>query len=771
MVPPEPNPEAENCRKSFSHFVKEFWEQVPGSGNLVWNWHLDVICDELQEVATRVFNNEPRTHDLILNVPFGTSKSTLTSILFPAWVWSNMPSARFICASHTDKLVNDLSSKCRAVITSEKYKAFFPGINLIKDTESYFRNVHGGDRNTCTVGGKTPTGFHAHFILVDDPIDPQGARSEVELETASKFMTEVIPSRVVDKLISVTILIMQRLHHRDPTKVMKDVAAKADSVPVRQITLPGELTDDVNPPELRKHYVDGLMDIRRLPWPVLKAYRARLGEYGYAGQVLQNPIPPGGGMFKRDYFSRRVKAAPWNCQRIIYWDRAATQDGGCYTAGVLLAKEGENGPYYVEHCVHGQWEPRERNKQIRAEALRCRSRYGPNYEPVIYIEAERGSTGLESFQNIADMLAGFVVKEDHPTGSKDVRAESWSSYCASGALSVVDDGTWDVEGYIEEHCLFRPDFTTAKRLGKFKDQVDGSTGAFNLLANTKTLKPMRTWHFGAGNKPKHLLILVCKTADLPTAIMELRTLLVVIQDPKPSEGVVCNGREMSGIQRTNGGTPEQEINSSASNVNRAGQGTIEAVFVTEKPTDPDLPSRTEDPKPGEGVMSNGLPLPSEHYKRGMSDSWQSGVDVNGAGQGIIQGSTVNGKPHDVPDLPSHSISKLTDSLTLRFADIEPENLQEQWETILPEFNAKPADVIITQEQGKKLWSFLLKKRPEATEAIVFVSPNARRAFSVAKVVCQQFRLPDPSIMNADVEPTPNKHLMEMVKRTRNMVIG
>jgi len=711
---PEEDKQASDCKVSFSQFVKTFWELVPGAGKVTWNWHLDVICDELQEVAQRVFNNESRTHDLILNVPFGTSKSTLTSILFPAWVWANMPSARFICASHTDKLVNDLSSKCRSVITSERYTTLFPNITLVKDTESYFRNSQGGDRNTCTVGGKTPTGFHAHFILIDDPIDPQGARSEVELETASKFMTEVIPSRVVDKLVSVTILIMQRLHHRDPTKVMLDVAAKADTVPARRVCLPGELTDDVQPAELRDRYIDGLMDVRRLPRPVLKEYRARLGEYGYAGQVLQNPSPPGGGMFKRPYFNKRVKAAPWNCERILAVDRASTQDGGCYSALVLMAKDHE-GNFYVEHCVHGQWEPQERNRQIKAEALRCRSRYGPNHQPVIYIEAERGSTGLESFQNIVRMLAGFIVKEDQPTGSKDVRAEPWSTACSAGIVSVVEDGTWNVEGYIEEHCLFRPD-AAVKRLGKWKDQVDASSMAFNLLANTKTIPPMRTFHLGVGNKPKHLMIVVCKTSDLPLATIELSSLLVTIQDPE-RQGEQCE-RILNGARAVNGqigGTSEKFTGVE-------GDG-------------------------GDTIASGGA------YRTNYA-----------------AGSEVGGECRKTDEIPLHAMSKMVDNLTLRFADIEPEAIQEEWETILPEFNAKPSEVIITLDHGKKLWAFLLKKRPTPIECIVFTSPNGRRALSIAKVVAEKLRLPEPSTMNADVEPTPNKHITKMVKSTRSMVV-
>lgn len=121
------------CRDSFEHFVRMFWDQVPGAQELVWNWHLSIYCTELQRIAERVFNKKPKEHDLIANVPPGTSKSTVWSILFPAWVWTRMPTARFICASHTSELVLDLASKSRDVIYSDLYRELFPDIEIKED--------------------------------------------------------------------------------------------------------------------------------------------------------------------------------------------------------------------------------------------------------------------------------------------------------------------------------------------------------------------------------------------------------------------------------------------------------------------------------------------------------------------------------------------------------------------------------------------------------------------------------------------------------------
>ena len=149
------------CRASFKEFCKEFWPEVPGAGKLVWSWHMDVFCEELQIIAERIFKNQPREYDLIENEPPGTSKSTIHSILYLNWLWTRMPELRFMAASHTDMLCLDLSTKCRTVVLSEKYRECFPEIVLRDDQagKGYFANTKGLDRLTCTVAGKSPVGF------------------------------------------------------------------------------------------------------------------------------------------------------------------------------------------------------------------------------------------------------------------------------------------------------------------------------------------------------------------------------------------------------------------------------------------------------------------------------------------------------------------------------------------------------------------------------------------------------------------------------------
>ena len=154
-------PMALACRNSFRFFVRKFWDEVPGAQPVRWNWHMDVLCDELEEAAERVFKGEQCKHDYVINVPPGTSKSTICSVMFPAWVWTRMPTARFITASHTDSLVSDLAAKSRDLIQGDLYRTCFSEVEIRGDKSAVglFRNTKGGDRLACTVAGKSPMGF------------------------------------------------------------------------------------------------------------------------------------------------------------------------------------------------------------------------------------------------------------------------------------------------------------------------------------------------------------------------------------------------------------------------------------------------------------------------------------------------------------------------------------------------------------------------------------------------------------------------------------
>jgi predicted phage terminase large subunit-like protein len=474
----------ELCKRSLYYFIQYFWDIV-ASQTFRGNWHIEYLCAELEKIAERVGDKKPREYDLIINVPPGSTKTITCSIMFPVWCWTRWPRMRFITASYSGALALQSADYSRELVRSLKFQELFPELVIRddKDTKSNFgivkRNFKsigreprveiGGSRYSTSVGG-TLMGFHGDILIVDDPLNPVQAASDIEIENANHWMEQTLPTRKTDKDITPTILIMQRLHQDDPSGHI--LAKQKENI--RHICLPGEIRnyrDQVKPIDVIKNYKDDLLDPTRMSWKVLKDLEIDLGQYGYAGQIGQDPTPPGGGMFKVDHFTvvNKLPNPVDVIQTLRYWDKAGTQGDGAYTVGVKMSKM-VNNHWIIEDVVRGRWSSHEREKMIQQTA------FADGGKVEIWIEQEPGSGGKESAEGTIRNLAGFVVRAERPTGDKVFRADPYSVQVNNGSFSLLLNGMWNRE-FIEEHRFFP--FST------YKDQVDAASGAFGRLVGKK----------------------------------------------------------------------------------------------------------------------------------------------------------------------------------------------------------------------------------------------------------------------------------------------
>jgi len=474
--------------KSLYEFVKYFWSEV-SNDEFKPNWHIKYLCDELMIVAERVGNNEAKLYDVIINIPPGMTKTIIVSIMFPAWCWTRWFWMRFITGSFTAALSLESAEYSRDLIRSDKFRAIYPELAIKddKDTKSNFkvikknqvypgrqaREINGGNRYSTSVTGSI-LGFHAHIQIVDDPLDPRRSISELELKKANRWCDQTLSTRKCDKKITVLIIIMQRLHEDDPSG---HLLAKKNKK-IKHICLPGEIRayeKFVSPPELIANYKNGLLDPERLGDNELQEMVADLGEHGYAGQVGQNPNPPGGGMFKVDHIQiiDHLPAEVNFVETIRYWDKAGTQGDGCYTAGIKMLKL-VNNRVIVLDVKRGQWASEERESIIKETAK------ADELNVLIGIEQEPGSGGKESADNTIRNLAGFNIYKDSPTGDKEFRARPLSAQVNNGNVMLLK-GDWN-HNYIEELRSFP--------FGRYKDQVDASSAAFNKLMGKREAGPL-----------------------------------------------------------------------------------------------------------------------------------------------------------------------------------------------------------------------------------------------------------------------------------------
>lgn len=450
-------------KNSFYEFFKFYWDVI-NHEPLVDNWHIKYLCDELQIVAERVFRREKKLYDLIINIPPSTSKTSIINKFFPLWCWVNDYSLQFISVSYSYQLSINISENCRDILKSELFQKYFFDIKVKEDsdTKQLFRikkdNKIGGFRYATSVGG-TSSGIHGHFVLLDDPLNAIDSLSEIKVKNTNEWLDNVIYSRKVDNDVSVVILIMQRLHENDPTGYLLEKNKN-----IKHICLPAIESDKVQPAELKKYYVDGLLDPKRLSKEVLEQKRIEMGDYAFSMQYLQEIVPKGGAFFdvNKLFVVNNIEA---EIDKIVrYWDKAGTHESGCYTVGVKMALL-KNKKYVIMDVVRGQWEASERENIIKQVA----ELDGNNV--TIYIEQEPGSGGKESAESTIRNLAGFRCYADRPTGDKIMRADTFAVQLNAGNVSMLR-ADWNAE-YKRELEYFP--------YSKYKDQVDATSGAFNML--------------------------------------------------------------------------------------------------------------------------------------------------------------------------------------------------------------------------------------------------------------------------------------------------
>lgn len=214
----------------FAEFVKRAWHVVEPKQPLEWNWHLDEFCLHATLCMPPWKDadgkwSKPLIRDLVVNVPPGTTKSKIWSVLWPAWIWTWRPDARIITASYATELADGLAREHYQLVTSPWYTERWPTV-MPRTAQGFthFRTNASGWRFATTIGGAM-TGKHADLMVIDDPVKPGDADASAAItganvQKAVEWLGATAGSRTFDKLNFVTVLVMQRLTEFDPSERM-----------------------------------------------------------------------------------------------------------------------------------------------------------------------------------------------------------------------------------------------------------------------------------------------------------------------------------------------------------------------------------------------------------------------------------------------------------------------------------------------------------------------------------------------------------------------
>lgn len=439
--------EDEEARRHFKTFIRMSWPHIEEGTPFLDNWHIDAIAEHLTALYKRQIKR------LIINIPPRCMKSSLASVAFPAWVWLQDPSFKMLTCSYERGLAVRDAMKSRKLfdhpwyarinrLSEDTKEPIFrmagttPSDRKLKDSEDWYENNRGGVRIALGVESGA-TGKGGNLIAVDDPQDPTQAHSEVERIKALTWWDGTMSTRLNNPKEDLKMIIMQRLHTFDLTGhafakergyVLLKLPMEFDSRKRCRTVVDGKVWEDP-----RKLDGDLLWTARFGPEEIA-GYRTSLGTYGFAGQMQQEPLPEGGGVFKLDWF-KRYNALPVFEVVAMSVDCAFTDADD--SSFVVIQIWGFKGPQaYLLDQVRAHLSFTATEQAIRDMRAKWR---GLKLTPSAVL-IENKANGPAIINRLALEIPGIVMI--NPKDSKEARAQAVSPFVEAGNVHLPEDVPW-----------------------------------------------------------------------------------------------------------------------------------------------------------------------------------------------------------------------------------------------------------------------------------------------------------------------------------------
>jgi len=415
------------CIDSLLFFTRFIFKENTGNRFEVAPFHIE-LAQTLEKV------NKGEIKRLIINIPPRYGKTEIAVKMFMAWSLAKNPASKFIHLSYSDALALDNSSQTREYITGDAYQSLWP-LQLKKDSQSqkkWYTTSGGGVY--ATASGGAITGFGAGTggaIIIDDPLKPDDAVSDVKRAFINNRYNTTIRSRVNSRDVPI-IVIMQRLHEDDLSGYLLDGGSGEDWHHLKL----SAIDKDNKPLWPSKHSFDELEAIRQAD------------RYTFSGQYMQEPSPQEGGEWRKDWFNVINKAElPADIHWEMFIDGAYTKDTRNDPTGIQISGKGKDGNLYVLKSIDKYLEMPELKKFIEAFVKSC----GVHIQQILVEPKASGKSLVQLLRretnfNVSELKTNFVRY------SKIERARASSPFLEGGRVYLVKDN-WN-DAYLQQVSTF-----------------------------------------------------------------------------------------------------------------------------------------------------------------------------------------------------------------------------------------------------------------------------------------------------------------------------
>ncbi len=383
------------------------------------------------------------THNFIGN-GLVSHNTELISRMFIAYGFALNPSSKYLHISYSGNLVSDNSVAVKDIISSEYFQNCFDvHFKRADNTRAKWSTTAGGGEYATSTLGQI-TGFGAgqpdltdeeisnldeftatfnpgHFagaIVIDDPLRPDDALSDVVRESVNRRFETTIRNRVNSRKTPI-IIVMQRLHEHDLCGYLQEIEPDEWDV----LSIPVIQTNDKGEEEALWPYKHTLEELYKIK---------NASDFVFETQYMQNPTPQEGLMyrpfrtydflpprhaakFRGNYTDSADTGADWLCS--IDFD---AHEDGYYVTDVLFTKK-----------------PMEYTEQAMAQMV------SKDKTDVAWVESNNG--GRTFMRNVERITRSYENRKTQFIGFTQTRNKQIRIFTMSGEVSnmIVFPSNWE----------------------------------------------------------------------------------------------------------------------------------------------------------------------------------------------------------------------------------------------------------------------------------------------------------------------------------------
>lgn len=466
-------------RRRFDVFVQRVFAELHDGAALQLSWLILTMAWHLNEMF------HGRLRRLIINVPPRHLKSIISSVAFPAFLLGNDPSHEVLIICYTQELADKMMRNIRKVMTSDWFRACFPEIELVRESQIELITSRGGNIRVSSVEGGI-MGMGADTIIIDDPINANDVYSETIRNRINAWFRRSMYTRLNNRRRGNIVLTMQRLHEDDPTGHLTAEAGHGWTM----LRIPAIATESTTYPLMERHgvtehvrEVGDLIDPERQNQADLDQLRRDLGDQIFSAQYQQDPLAREGNIFKREHFQLYEPgeiSTPYDAI-VASWDTASSaNETNDYSVCTIWGIRGTD--YYLIRLYRERLE----YPQLRQKALEIFERHKPNLVLVEHADSGRG-LGQDLRQVLRRISATAMVVAVPVRFAKEDRAAFCAVIVEQHRVYLPRGAEW-IDGFVDE--------VTGFPRTRFDDQVDSFTQFLNYMRQ----QPQQTLVYGQNGR-------------------------------------------------------------------------------------------------------------------------------------------------------------------------------------------------------------------------------------------------------------------------------